>query len=357
MTRRGFGTQAPPARPRGAQRVAPLSVGVDAIERGIARRSRRVVAPALGRRRCCPLRMLVQRGVDVAARRRPRRGARHRPRGARPAHDAAEPGARGTSEAPTAGTAVRPPRASPSSGGPGRGGAGRGAAAAAGHAPAPGPPSWPARRLDARLLELTVRTPALAAETRVRVLLPTGYADAPPAALPGALPAARRERRRRRLDALRRRRAATAGKPLIVVMPDGGRGGWYTNWYKDGEGGPPAWETYHVDQLVAARRPAVPHRRRAARPGDRRPLHGRLRRAQLRGAPPRPLRRRGELLRRSRPRGAGHGPRRRPGRGRRDGRPGRRPRRARSSATSRPRASAGAATTRPTWPSTCAASG
>ncbi|HEV8151672.1 MAG TPA: hypothetical protein VGP78_02015, partial [Solirubrobacteraceae bacterium] len=33
-----------------------------------------------------------------------------------------------------------------------------------------------ARRLDARLLELTVRTPALVAPTKVRVLLPNGYA-------------------------------------------------------------------------------------------------------------------------------------------------------------------------------------
>ena len=67
MTRQGFGTRAA-ARLGGAQRVAPLSVGVDAIERGVARRSRRVVAPAwVGP--LLPLRMLVQRGVDVVARR------------------------------------------------------------------------------------------------------------------------------------------------------------------------------------------------------------------------------------------------------------------------------------------------
>ena len=47
MTSRGFGTEAA-ARllgPRPFQRVAPLKVGIDALERGIARRSRRVVAP------------------------------------------------------------------------------------------------------------------------------------------------------------------------------------------------------------------------------------------------------------------------------------------------------------------------
>src|SRR5262249_25258630 len=48
MTRRGFGTQAVSKLelPGGAlSRVAPLQAGVDAIERGVARRSRHVVAP------------------------------------------------------------------------------------------------------------------------------------------------------------------------------------------------------------------------------------------------------------------------------------------------------------------------
>jgi NAD(P)-dependent dehydrogenase (short-subunit alcohol dehydrogenase family) len=66
MTSRGFGTQA--ARRIKAiklTRVAPLEVGIDALERGIARRSRRIVAPrwvAL----LLPTRMTVQRVVDRA---------------------------------------------------------------------------------------------------------------------------------------------------------------------------------------------------------------------------------------------------------------------------------------------------
>jgi S-formylglutathione hydrolase FrmB len=42
----------------------------------------------------------------------------------------------------------------------------------------------------------------------------------------------------------------TAGKPLIVVMPYGGRGGWYSDWYNGGRGGPPQWERYHIGQLI-----------------------------------------------------------------------------------------------------------
>ncbi|WP_127782720.1 SDR family NAD(P)-dependent oxidoreductase [Rhodococcus sp. X156] len=47
MTSRGFGTEAATAlsKKKPLSKVAPLSLGVDALERGIARRSRRVVAP------------------------------------------------------------------------------------------------------------------------------------------------------------------------------------------------------------------------------------------------------------------------------------------------------------------------
>ncbi|WP_226021948.1 alpha/beta hydrolase [Halomicrobium salinisoli] len=37
---------------------------------------------------------------------------------------------------------------------------------------------------------------------------------------------------------------------VVVVMPDGGEGGWYTDWYNDGDFGAPMWETFHIHQLV-----------------------------------------------------------------------------------------------------------
>jgi NAD(P)-dependent dehydrogenase (short-subunit alcohol dehydrogenase family) len=71
MTSRGFGTEA--ARRltalRGQPGVAPLDVAIDAVERGIARRAARVVAPGWVRY-ALPARPLVQRAV--ALRLRPR---------------------------------------------------------------------------------------------------------------------------------------------------------------------------------------------------------------------------------------------------------------------------------------------
>jgi S-formylglutathione hydrolase FrmB len=124
------------------------------------------------------------------------------------------------------------------------------AAPAARGAPAGGAEVVASRQVDARLLELTVRTPALRAATRVRVLLPTGYDRSPRRRYPvlyllhGAGDDYRGWTRSGQVE------RTTAGKPLVVVMPDGGLGGWYTDWHNDGKGGPPEWETYHVEQLV-----------------------------------------------------------------------------------------------------------
>lgn len=105
-------------------------------------------------------------------------------------------------------------------------------------------------RLDRRLLDITLDTRALAGPTHVRVLLPDGYDAHPRRRYPvlyllhGAL--ADYTSWTRTGDA----EHITSGRPLIVVMPDGGGGGWYVNWQNDGRAGPPEWETYHLHQLI-----------------------------------------------------------------------------------------------------------
>ena len=105
------------------------------------------------------------------------------------------------------------------------------------------------RRLDDRLVQLQLRSSHVRGPTEVRVLLPEGYT-----------------RSRRRYPVLYLLHGAlddytawtakgdaerlTAGLPLIVVMPDSGPGGGYTNWFNGGAGRPPAWESYHIGQLL-----------------------------------------------------------------------------------------------------------
>lgn len=43
--------------------------------------------------------------------------------------------------------------------------------------------------------------------------------------------------------------AITNGRPLITVMPDGGKVGWFTNWVNQAAGAQ-AWRDFHIDQLI-----------------------------------------------------------------------------------------------------------
>jgi S-formylglutathione hydrolase FrmB len=105
------------------------------------------------------------------------------------------------------------------------------------------------QQLDPRLTDLELSTPALKTPTHVRVLVPEGYDQSTESypvlyLLHGAFG------NDTDWTAVGDAEAITAGRPLIVVMPDGGRGGWYTNWDNRGAGGPPEWETYHVGELI-----------------------------------------------------------------------------------------------------------
>jgi S-formylglutathione hydrolase FrmB len=100
--------------------------------------------------------------------------------------------------------------------------------------------------IDARMRELTFRTPALADPVKVRVLVPRDAAAHPEARYPALYllhGSGGDEQVWTNLDA----EALTEGLGLVVVMPDGGHDGWYTDWPG---GAQPQWERFHVDQLI-----------------------------------------------------------------------------------------------------------
>jgi S-formylglutathione hydrolase FrmB len=107
------------------------------------------------------------------------------------------------------------------------------------------------KQLDARLIALTVKTPAIPGPTlNVRILLPTGYAQHPHERYPVLYLLHGTSGTASDWTVKGNAEPATAGKPLIVVMPDiainDGGGGWCTNW----PDGTQNWETFHIDQLV-----------------------------------------------------------------------------------------------------------
>jgi S-formylglutathione hydrolase FrmB len=105
-----------------------------------------------------------------------------------------------------------------------------------------------ARELSPRLTELRVYSPALGHDANVRVLTPDGF-DPDRDHLPvlwllhGGFGSSADWTTAGDAEAL------TADLPMIVVMPDAGTGGWYTDWLRGTPEGPQRWETFHLDEL------------------------------------------------------------------------------------------------------------
>jgi S-formylglutathione hydrolase FrmB len=110
------------------------------------------------------------------------------------------------------------------------------------------------KRLDARLVALTVSTKALPGPANIRVLLPTGYAKHPHRRYPVLYLLHGTSGGAADWTTMGGAERTTAGRQLIVVMPDialnDDGGGWCTNWWNDGKRGVPEWETFHIDQLI-----------------------------------------------------------------------------------------------------------
>lgn len=103
-----------------------------------------------------------------------------------------------------------------------------------------------------RLSELRLRSAALERETRVRVLTP-----GPDALAVGSLSVlfllhgGGGDSDQSNWTDRGSAEALTDGLPLVVVMPDGGKGGWYSDWLRpDSTEGRQHWEQYHVGELL-----------------------------------------------------------------------------------------------------------
>ena len=100
-----------------------------------------------------------------------------------------------------------------------------------------------------RIVDVTFRTPALTDPTTARIILPTGYDPAADVRYP-VLFLLHGGAGQYRDWSLNGAVELTADLPLITVLPDAGRSAWYTDWFNNGAGGPPMWETYHLGQLL-----------------------------------------------------------------------------------------------------------
>jgi len=102
---------------------------------------------------------------------------------------------------------------------------------------------------DGHGIELTIATPAFSSgQAKARVYLPAGYDAQPDRRWPVTyyLHGAQGDQTR----FWQWYGPEIKDFPSIVVSPDGGWLGWYSDWYNGGAGGAPMYETYIVDQLI-----------------------------------------------------------------------------------------------------------
>ncbi|MDX3236904.1 alpha/beta hydrolase family protein [Streptomyces sp. ME03-5709C] len=106
------------------------------------------------------------------------------------------------------------------------------------------------RRLSDQMWDLRIASPAMGKTLPVRVLLPKRYASQPRRRFPvlyllqGVSDNYTAWTRETDVEQL----AARAG--FLVVMPDGGRAGYYSDWWDHDRPDAPRWETFHIDEVL-----------------------------------------------------------------------------------------------------------
>ena len=104
-------------------------------------------------------------------------------------------------------------------------------------------------RVGPRMLDLTVKSPALGRTAKVRLLTPDGWnprrhKDWPTFyLLHGCCDTYESWTLQTDVEDLAQLRN------VLVVMPEAGPVGWYSDWWNYGQGGSPAWETFHTREL------------------------------------------------------------------------------------------------------------
>jgi diacylglycerol O-acyltransferase / trehalose O-mycolyltransferase len=117
-----------------------------------------------------------------------------------------------------------------------------------------GPPDRPARvvatqTLGPRVRDLTIDSPALGRSAKVRLLLPRRFQAQPHRRWPvlwllhGCCDTYESWTRSTDVEEL----AGLAD--VLVVMPEAGQVGFYSDWYQRGQGGPSRWESFHLTEL------------------------------------------------------------------------------------------------------------
>jgi diacylglycerol O-acyltransferase/trehalose O-mycolyltransferase len=100
-----------------------------------------------------------------------------------------------------------------------------------------------------RQLDLTVESPALGTAVKVRLLTPDGWRPGTHRSWPTFYLLHGCCGDYTSWTSLTDVADLADLRDVLVVMPEAGNVGWYSDWWNHGAGGPPAWETFHLTEL------------------------------------------------------------------------------------------------------------
>ena len=106
-------------------------------------------------------------------------------------------------------------------------------------------------KIDARTRDLTIESPSVGT-VKVRLLLPASFDEQSESRWPVLYLLHGAGGDHTEWTGATDVEELTAPTDLLVVMPDAnadGIEGWYSDWYNGGDGGQPAWETFHLTEL------------------------------------------------------------------------------------------------------------
>ncbi|SNS84116.1 S-formylglutathione hydrolase FrmB [Actinomadura meyerae] len=106
------------------------------------------------------------------------------------------------------------------------------------------------KKVNARQFDVTIASPALGAAVKTRVMVPKGWKRTASRTWPTVY--AYHGGNNTYLSWTRDSNIEEVAGPYdaMVVMPEGGWNGSYTNWWNGGKGGIPEWETFHIQEVI-----------------------------------------------------------------------------------------------------------
>ncbi|MGP4026995.1 alpha/beta hydrolase-fold protein [Actinomadura sp. 3N407] len=106
------------------------------------------------------------------------------------------------------------------------------------------------KKLSSRMFDVTIASPALGAEVKTRVMVPEGWKSKTTKTWPVVYAYHGGNNNYTSWTKDSNIEQIIGPYNAMVVMPEGGWNGSYTNWYNGGKGGIPEWETFHIREVI-----------------------------------------------------------------------------------------------------------